>query len=175
MPVLYNLQLARKQKISLIAVFALGGLWVVEQTFAAGPLLIDRLFSGCITGILRLHALYIATNSTDITYDNVEAATWSAAELNVGIMCACVPALRPVIGLVFPRLLASSRRGGNSNATYPTRGTYIQQNESVVELSHVAKAQSQVSRDDTVSFEHHHDPTAIRVKSEWTVSEAERV
>ena len=73
--------------------------------------------------------------STDITYDNVGAATWSAAELNVGIMCACVPAMRPVIGLVFPRLLSSSRR---DQASYPyTRGATYHRNDSAIVLSPV--------------------------------------
>ncbi|KAJ9610699.1 hypothetical protein H2200_005476 [Cladophialophora chaetospira] len=149
MPVLWKLQLPRKQKLSLIGVFALGGF-------------------GCITGMLRLHAIYVATNSTDPSYDNLPAATWSAAELNVGIMCACVPALRPVISLVFPRLLSTTRRDHSTN---PTRGPYARrstqpQNESVVELSHGIKAQSEISRDDTVSLEHSHDPNSIRVKNE---------
>ncbi|KAL4745170.1 hypothetical protein BDW72DRAFT_198908 [Aspergillus terricola var. indicus] len=30
-------------------------------------------------------------------YDNVGAATWSAVECNVGIICACLPTLRPLI------------------------------------------------------------------------------
>ncbi|KIW24041.1 uncharacterized protein PV07_09780 [Cladophialophora immunda] len=154
MPVLKSLQLPRKQKISLIAVFALGGF-------------------GCITAILRLHALYIASISTDLTYDNVGAATWSAAELNVGIMCACIPAMRPVISLIFPRLLSSSRRDQQSNP-YP-RGASYMRNDSVVELSQVVKAHSEVSRDDTVSFDHGHEPNAIRIKNEWSISERERV
>jgi hypothetical protein len=117
--------------------------------------------------------LYIASNSTDLTYDNVGAATWSSAELNVGIMCACIPAMRPVISLIFPRLLSSTRRDHSSNP-YPNRGTYMQ-NESVVELSQVVKAQSEISRDDMVSFDNGHEPNSIRVKNEWSITERERV
>lgn len=117
----------------------------------------------------------MASKSTDITYDNVGAATWSAAELNVGIMCASIPALRPLISLIFPRLLGTSRRGPSSNTyPYPNRGTYVQ-NDSVVELSQGVKARSEVSRDDTVSLEHGLDPSSIQVKNEWTITEhAER-
>ncbi|ETI25459.1 hypothetical protein G647_02232 [Cladophialophora carrionii CBS 160.54] len=153
MPVLWNLQLPRKQKISLVAVFALGGF-------------------GCVTAILRLRALYVASNSTDLTYDNVGAATWSAAELNVGIMCACIPALRPMISMIFPRLLATTRRDHGSNP-YPPRAPYMR-NESAVELSQNVKAQSEISRDDSASYENGHEPNSIRVKNEWSISERER-
>ncbi|OAG40135.1 hypothetical protein AYO21_05613 [Fonsecaea monophora] len=154
MPVLKSLRLPRKQKFSLIVVFSLGGF-------------------GCITGMLRLHALYIASISTDLTYDNVGAATWSAAELNVGIMCACIPAMRPVINWMFPFLLSSSPYNRDSNP-YPPRTSYLRHN-SVVEMSQVAKAQSEVSRGDTASFDQGHDPNAIRIKNEWSVNERERV
>ncbi|KAK5193383.1 hypothetical protein LTR99_006935 [Exophiala xenobiotica] len=152
MPVLKRLQLPRKQKISLIAVFALGGF-------------------GCITSILRLHALYITSISTDITYDNVDAATWSAAELNVGIMCACLPAMRPVISLIFPRLLSSTRRDHTSDP-YP-RGASYYRNDSVVELSHVNKMPQSdtTSNEERISFDTAHAPNTIRVKQEWTITE----
>ncbi|OAP56481.1 hypothetical protein AYL99_09660 [Fonsecaea erecta] len=154
MPVLKSLRLPRRQKFSLIAVFALGGF-------------------GCITAILRLHALYIASISTDLTYDNVGAATWSAAELNVGIMCACIPAMRPIINSMFPRFLSSSRRDHQSNP-YPRRVSYAR-NDSVVELSQAVKAHSEVSRDDAASFDHAHESHGIRAKNEWSISEHERV
>ena len=66
--------------------------------------------SGCITSILRLHSLYVVSKTTDITYDNVGAATWSSVELNVGILCACLPTLRPILNKFFPRLLLSTHR-----------------------------------------------------------------
>ncbi|KPI35770.1 uncharacterized protein AB675_11180 [Cyphellophora attinorum] len=89
-PVLAKLVLPSRQKYTLMFVFTLG------------------LF-GCIIGILRMYYLYRATVSTDLTYDNVAAAMWSAIELNVGIVCACVPALRPVVAKVLPSLVAKTR------------------------------------------------------------------
>ncbi|KEF61380.1 uncharacterized protein A1O9_02946 [Exophiala aquamarina CBS 119918] len=152
MPVLKNLQLPRKQKYSLIGVFALGGF-------------------GCITAILRLHALYIASISTDLTYDNVGAATWSSCELNVGIACSCIPALRPLISLIFPRLLTSTRRDHTSDPFSRGAAYYRNENESIVELSHVNKIESDASHDDTISLDTTHTPGAIRVKQEWTITE----
>ncbi|KAK5044881.1 hypothetical protein LTR84_010419 [Exophiala bonariae] len=150
MPVLKGLQLPRKQKYSLIAVFALGGF-------------------GCITAILRLHVLYVVSMSTDITYDNVGAATWSSCELNVGIACSCVPAFRPLISRIFPRLLSSTRRDHTSDPF--SRGAAYYRNDSVVELSHVNKIESDMSQHDSISMDTTHTPGTIRVKQEWSVTE----
>jgi hypothetical protein len=48
--------------------------------------------------------VYKVSRSKDVTWDNVGAATWSSIELNVGITCACLVTLKPVLGAVFPRL-----------------------------------------------------------------------
>ena len=137
-----------------------------------------NLDSGCIVGMLRLHGLYQASISTDITYDNVSAATWSSVELNVGIMCACVPAMKPVISTFFPRLLSTTARRTNSNPfTNPHSRTtaYYQRHDSVVELSHPHSRQPQTESDESLSFD---TATAeaqnnIHVKTEWSVEEHE--
>ncbi|KAL4812801.1 hypothetical protein BDW67DRAFT_193222 [Aspergillus spinulosporus] len=87
-PALYSLELPRKQRIALIAIFAVGGFV-------------------CITSICRLLSLKRIADSSDPTYDNVGAATWSAVECNVGIICACLPTLRPLISRMIPQLLSS--------------------------------------------------------------------
>ncbi|KAL4759500.1 uncharacterized protein BDW70DRAFT_161601 [Aspergillus foveolatus] len=87
-PALYSLDLPRKQKVALIAIFAVGGFV-------------------CITSICRLISLKRIADSSDPTYDNVGAATWSAVECNVGIVCACLPTLRPLLSRMIPQLLSS--------------------------------------------------------------------
>lgn len=44
------------------------------------------------------------------------AASWSAVECNVGIICACLPTLRPLVSSIIPRLLSSI--GGSSGHTH---------------------------------------------------------
>ncbi|KAK5095546.1 hypothetical protein LTR70_003469 [Exophiala xenobiotica] len=88
--VLKSLQIPKRQKYGLVGVFALGGL---------------------------LHSLYVIANSKDVTWDNVGAATWSAVELNTGIICACLPTLKPAISSFAPRLLGSSN-GTNRSSWY---------------------------------------------------------
>ncbi|KAH8655106.1 hypothetical protein BGZ60DRAFT_435500 [Tricladium varicosporioides] len=90
MPALMEIQLPKKQKIVLMFVFALGGFV-------------------CLISILRLHSLYTLSVSSDLTYDNLNAALWSAIEANTGIICASLQTVRPVVARLFPRIFATSR------------------------------------------------------------------
>ncbi|KXT12450.1 hypothetical protein AC579_7374 [Pseudocercospora musae] len=92
LPLLKKLELPKRQKRILMAVFCLGG--VV-----------------CIISILRLYALYVLWNSKDVSYDNGMAAIWSNLECNVGIICSCLPTLRCLFPKIFRnRSLGSARR-----------------------------------------------------------------
>ncbi|KAI5276540.1 hypothetical protein E4T47_00745 [Aureobasidium subglaciale] len=96
-PVLNKLQLPRKQKYALMAVFLLG------------------LFV-CLTSILRLKSLYEISISTDITWDNTPAAYWSSLEANFGIIAACLPTLRKTITRFFPRFFSSYSHSRSDHA-----------------------------------------------------------
>jgi hypothetical protein len=50
------------------------------------------------------------SNSSDPTYDNPPAATWSSVETNVGIICSCLPLLRPLVVRWLPDSLSSYKR-----------------------------------------------------------------
>ncbi|KAL4951531.1 hypothetical protein BDW69DRAFT_201403 [Aspergillus filifer] len=87
-PALAALELPMKQRVALISIFALGGFV-------------------CVTSICRLLSLKKISDSSDPTYDNIGAATWSAIECNVGIICACLPTLRPLVSRIIPQFLSS--------------------------------------------------------------------
>lgn len=106
MPALRSLNLPKRQKIGVMLVFALGGVTVVMS-------------------ILRLHSLYVVSVSTDVSWDNVGAATWSMVELNTGITCACLPMLKSFITRFSPRLLGSSRHASTRDPK--TMGAYSRQ------------------------------------------------
>ncbi|KAG2025781.1 hypothetical protein GB937_002503 [Aspergillus fischeri] len=95
MPSLKNLQLPRRQRYALMAVFALGSFVL-------------------ITSILRLNSLMVISNSSDPTYDNPGAAKWSAIECNVAIICACLPGIRAFISKLLPRFLSSYKSKSNT-------------------------------------------------------------
>ncbi|KAF4551619.1 Hypothetical protein D9617_13g101210 [Elsinoe fawcettii] len=101
MPALKALQLPKKQKIGLMFVFALGGFV-------------------CLTSILRLRSLYDVTKSTDLTWENGPIAYWSSVEVNVGIICACLPTLKAFAMKYFPNLINSSKNGGATSSNRKT-------------------------------------------------------
>ncbi|PYH96172.1 integral membrane protein [Aspergillus ellipticus CBS 707.79] len=98
-PAMWGLELPRKQKMALVSIFALGGFV-------------------CVTSVCRLVALKQIADSTDATYDNVGAASWSAIECNTGIICACVPTLRPLVSHFLPHLLSTLSGGHTYGQAY---------------------------------------------------------
>ncbi|KAK1753264.1 hypothetical protein QBC47DRAFT_54508 [Echria macrotheca] len=89
MPVLKSLQLPKRQKIMLIAVFCLG-------------------FFPCAISIYRIKTLRFAIDTPDPMFDNVDAATWSFLELTTGVLAACLPTLRPIFIAIMPRAFGAS-------------------------------------------------------------------
>ncbi|KAH7131876.1 hypothetical protein B0J11DRAFT_565468 [Dendryphion nanum] len=96
--ILRKLIIPRKEKISLCIILGLGG-------FAS------------LASVLRLHALYIVVISEDITWDNPGTATWSAMELNIGIICASLPTLRAFLARYFPSTFTLSMLSQTSEAS----------------------------------------------------------
>ncbi|GLI74924.1 hypothetical protein PoHVEF18_003173 [Penicillium ochrochloron] len=97
-PALIAIDIPRRQKVALMIMFALGGFV-------------------CITSIVRLVSLKKISDSTDPTYDNVGAASWSAIECNTGIICACLPTLKPLLSRIVPGLISTF------TGSKPTQGT----------------------------------------------------
>ncbi|KAH8664664.1 hypothetical protein BX600DRAFT_498408 [Xylariales sp. PMI_506] len=88
-PILYlkKLQVTFRAKLVLIGCFACGGV-------------------ACIIAIIRLQSLYV-NNSAPIDQQplyGVAIAIWSHLELNIAIVCASVPSLKPLFVKVFPKL-----------------------------------------------------------------------
>ncbi|KAI1127238.1 hypothetical protein F5Y10DRAFT_243191 [Nemania abortiva] len=93
---LWSMNLPLKQRIALVGVFVIGGVTI-------------------IAGIVRLPSLEEAILSNDPTWDHVGSSIWSSIECNVGIMCACIVHLKPLLSSIAPSFLGaskSSRRSG---------------------------------------------------------------
>ncbi|KAL9087479.1 MAG: hypothetical protein Q9159_003616 [Coniocarpon cinnabarinum] len=82
MPAIQTLSISSARKVAVMGLFALGGFVTV-------------------TSIVRLYTLRQIADSTDVTWDNVNAAVWSVIEANTGIICACLPAIRPLFACLF--------------------------------------------------------------------------
>ncbi|KAH7110956.1 hypothetical protein EDB81DRAFT_671724 [Dactylonectria macrodidyma] len=108
LPFLKNLHIARRAKLILIGVFGCGGV-------------------ACIVAVIRLQSLF-EFNSAPIGQQpikGVDIALWSGLEINIAIVCASVPALKPLFVRAFPRLISSftdsskrSRRPTHNQSTH---------------------------------------------------------
>ncbi|KAH8725893.1 hypothetical protein GQ44DRAFT_207239 [Phaeosphaeriaceae sp. PMI808] len=83
------------------------------------------LSSVCIVSILRLQSLVAISNSEDPTYDNPPAATWSSVEINVGIICSCLPCLRPLLNKCFPRIFPPSFQRSADSHSWKAKGVFL--------------------------------------------------
>lgn len=90
LPVIKSLNLPKRPKLALMFIFCLGGIT-------------------CIVSLLRLQSLHAVSVSQDISWDNPMAALWSNLEVNIGIICSCLPTLKTCVLRVFPRLFSSAR------------------------------------------------------------------
>ncbi|KAL8837395.1 MAG: hypothetical protein Q9176_005701 [Flavoplaca citrina] len=77
LPLVWRLQLSLRQKLSLSFVLILGLL-------------------ACIASIVRVVA-FDQVELEDITYTEVTVSIWTAIEQSIGIVCACLPNIRPLI------------------------------------------------------------------------------
>ncbi|KAF9701863.1 hypothetical protein EKO04_000126 [Ascochyta lentis] len=99
-PGIWGLHIPRRQKIALLGILTIG--WFV-----------------CIVSVLRLWVLSVfARHQDDATYYSAPTAYWSSIESNLAIVCASLPALKPLIVRIVPVFgtRSSSTRGRGSTA-----------------------------------------------------------
>ncbi|KAJ3515198.1 hypothetical protein NM208_g14993 [Fusarium decemcellulare] len=76
-----------------------------------------------IVSILRLSSVVkFGSDALNPTWDYTEVSKWSTIEINVGIICACMPSLRILLVRLFPKILGTSRRYYNYGSNNPTGG-----------------------------------------------------
>ncbi|KAJ5466667.1 hypothetical protein N7539_009396 [Penicillium diatomitis] len=77
-PVVWKLKMRITQKLMITGVFFIG-------VFV------------CVASIVRLHYLTYLKNTVDITWYMSDVYVWSTVEPCLGIICACLPALQPLV------------------------------------------------------------------------------
>lgn len=108
MPVLKGLRLPRKQKLILYVTFGFGifvaAVDVVRISYLQGAA-IARLdeYINSASGASNSDGTNVEMN--DFAWYASLSFMWSAIEVNVGIMCACVPALKPLVVRFIPRFV----------------------------------------------------------------------
>lgn len=115
LPMVWSLRITMKQKLVLSSIFALGLLYALPSPLPfplhkniANPNPLPST-SVCVTSILRVLA-YNPSQVIDGTYSTVGTVTWSAVEQGLGIVCACLPTVRPLFGFLYHN---SSKSGTN--------------------------------------------------------------
>ncbi|KAK5139422.1 hypothetical protein LTR04_003589, partial [Oleoguttula sp. CCFEE 6159] len=109
MPILTGMRLPRKQKTILVITFGFGVFVAVVDVVR-----IAYLQQASMTRLQEIQNDYsTATQSrnseaSDFSWYASLSFMWSAIEVNVGIMCACVPALKPLVSRFMPHLLRDS-------------------------------------------------------------------
>ncbi|PTB64965.1 putative PTH11-typeG-protein-coupled receptor [Trichoderma citrinoviride] len=90
-PVILKLQMNRRAKISILAVFVLGAFVTITS--------IERLIS------LNFNATFIL----DFTWATGTSVIWTQVESTVGVICACTPSLRMPLARFIPFLFGTSK------------------------------------------------------------------
>ncbi|KAF1943013.1 hypothetical protein EJ02DRAFT_502415 [Clathrospora elynae] len=89
-----NLKMNWKKKASVLSMFLVGTVVLVVS-------------------IVRLQSLIQFSNSTNISWDYVPSSYWSILELDIGIICACMPSVRGLILRYFPKALSTRMTKGS--------------------------------------------------------------
>ncbi|KAL8829439.1 MAG: hypothetical protein Q9170_006169 [Blastenia crenularia] len=96
-PLVMGLHLSTKQRIAVLTLFGLG-------------------FIVCIAGIVQAYYIDVALRkSYDETWDGWPLWVASAVEVDLGILCVSIPAIRPWLAIYIPRLLESTGISGKSS------------------------------------------------------------
>lgn len=105
MPILTSMRLPKKQKIILVVTFGFGVFVAVVDIVRIAYLQSASTYRlKEITNDIHTYGSKLE-DETDFSWYSSFSFMWSAIEVNVGIMCACVPALKPLASRYLPRLL----------------------------------------------------------------------
>jgi hypothetical protein len=106
-PIIWNLQMPIMERLSVLGIFLLGGLYVF---FLFYPVSTNgtAISSVCGAGVVRLFFLTKMFKSADFTWNMSQAFIWSSVEPNIGIFCACLPTIRRLVRRCLPRWFGRS-------------------------------------------------------------------
>ncbi|KAL5378358.1 hypothetical protein PMIN06_004730 [Paraphaeosphaeria minitans] len=97
-PTLFSLSLPMIQRIGLVVLFSVGGVIVVAGSFRA----------------YWVH--YVLYETYDATWYGYEIWLWTAIETNVGVICGCIPALKPLLFPSRARATGSKYANGSTHS-----------------------------------------------------------
>lgn len=98
-PVLTGMRLPQRQKTILVITFGLGIFVTIVDVIRIYYLQQASSVQAALSQFERLGA------TLDFAYNASTAFMWSAVEVNVGIICACIPTLKPLVKQILPAML----------------------------------------------------------------------
>lgn len=114
-PVLTGMRLPQRQKTILVLTFALGIFVTIVDVI--------RIYYLQQASIDQLQSHQQLGTSNDFAWTASIAFMWSAVEVNVGIICACIPTLKPLIKRIMPAMIVDrswSNTTSDKNASVAT-------------------------------------------------------
>lgn len=66
-----------------------------------------------VVSCIRLYSLIHFANTQNITWNYVDAGLWSLIEIDVSIVCGCMPAHRFLIGKLWPKMKTTIKSSNN--------------------------------------------------------------
>ncbi|KAJ5231531.1 uncharacterized protein N7469_006119 [Penicillium citrinum] len=101
MPILTQMRLPFKQKAILVITFSFGFFVAVVDVIR-----IAFLQQAAISRQANLSSIHIQNSGgSDFSWYASLSFMWSAVEVNVSIMCGCVPSLKPLVARLLPKLI----------------------------------------------------------------------
>lgn len=92
--------------------------------------------STCIVSVLRLVWIYPISITKDVTYESPLSALWSNVELNVGILCSCLPTLRSCMTRIFPSFFPTNASDhGNVSESKPNSSNHDSKRITIQEIA----------------------------------------
>lgn len=147
-----KLQLPLKKKLAVGLMFTVGSVYVPLLILLSLTVYANSSTSLTIIAIIRVVVFWENRWGINQTVGLFPLIHWSVIEVQISIMCACLPAFRALVGRWFPGLIGSARRtyashtmegynrhtGGNSNinksVSYSVNYTSRSETNSAVEL-----------------------------------------
>ncbi|PHH85107.1 hypothetical protein CDD83_883 [Cordyceps sp. RAO-2017] len=121
-PLLTNLRLPIRQKTVLVLAFALGVFVTVIGVIRIYYLQCAILDDSPEEDGAPMQNITTLGGQADFSRSASFALMWSTVEVNIGIACACIPTIKPLIAKLFPRLLNDSP-GNRSQASIDSQLT----------------------------------------------------
>lgn len=107
MPILTSMRLPRNEKIILIITFSFGAFVAVVDVVR-----IAYLESAALARLQNNSGSAASNAEYDYSWIASLSFMWSAVEVHVGVIVACVPGVKPLVSKVFPNLLGRIKQAG---------------------------------------------------------------